>query len=109
EFARNRERPTLVLFYSDHMPPLQPVYEQVKLRGGLAATEHPVPWLLFDNRSDEASTRELRAWELPLLLLDRVHVALDDHFDVMRRLWSQSISDDVANAVARLSYWNGLG
>lgn len=109
DHAGARKRPTLVLLYSDHMPPLQSVYDQVKLRSGDQAAEHPVPWLLFDNRATDMRTRELRAWELPLVLLDRAHIAMDDYFGLMRRAHDASRSDELANHVARLAYWNRLG
>ena len=51
DFVDARERDTLLLIYSDHMPPLSLVFSQVPFQDGRPAEQQPVPWLLINNRS----------------------------------------------------------
>jgi hypothetical protein len=39
----SRERRTLLLFYSDHLPPLNAVFANLRFADGLSAQQQPVP------------------------------------------------------------------
>lgn len=73
DHVARRERPTVVLFYGDHLPALDEVFDQVGFVDGASARTQPVPWLLFDNREPgggQAATGTLRSYHLASLVLD---------------------------------------
>ncbi|MCC6561787.1 MAG: LTA synthase family protein [Xanthomonadales bacterium] len=78
ELARwvmQRQRPTLLLFYGDHLPGLAPALEQWGFDDGLTAVAQATPWLLVDNRSTGTQRIDLHAHELAPWLLARAGIA----------------------------------
>lgn len=78
ELARwvmQRERPTLLLFYGDHLPGLESALDQWGFDDGLPALVQATPWLLVDNRRPAAQRIDLHAHELPVWLLARAGIA----------------------------------
>ncbi|HMN44119.1 MAG TPA: LTA synthase family protein [Povalibacter sp.] len=111
-FVESRQRRTLLLFYSDHLPPLNAVYDSLAFQDGRAAREQPVPWVLFDNRAHESSSRNITAWSLPGLLLSRAGIPHDRYFQALEQLAgtdeaTHAVSDRV-RALALLRYWGRL-
>lgn len=74
-WVMQRERPTLMLFYGDHLPGLAPALDQWGFDDGLAAVTQATPWLLVDNRSSGTQRIDLHAHELPGWLLARAGIA----------------------------------
>ncbi|MBX3726822.1 MAG: LTA synthase family protein [Xanthomonadales bacterium] len=74
DHVARRARPTVVLFYGDHLPALDEVFDQVGFADGARARSQPVPWLLFDNRTPRQRGRTaagiLRSYHLASLVLD---------------------------------------
>ena len=103
-----RRRRTLVLFYSDHLPPLNAIYERVPFRDARIAREQPVPWLLFDNRSNDPAARNVSAWLLPALVLERAGIPGGRYFDLLRDVANNPQQAEEMHALARLHYWTGL-
>ncbi|HEX7111428.1 MAG TPA: LTA synthase family protein, partial [Mizugakiibacter sp.] len=83
-----RQRPTLLLFYGDHLPALVDTYRAVGFVDGGDMMRETVPWLLIDpRRPDEAAPhRALASWMLPGLLLERAGVRDDAWFAFLRTL-----------------------
>ncbi len=114
-FVESRSRRTLLLVYSDHLPPLNAVYESVTFNDGRPAREQPVPWLLVDNRSHESVSRSVTSWSLPGLLLSRAGIPRDRYFDALEQMTSDERAfnagfeaDDTVRALAQLRYWDRL-
>jgi hypothetical protein len=77
-----RKRPTLIVFFGDHLPALMPTYQQAGFRDGQGFLVQTVPYLLIDtSRLDSATPahKDVAAWELPGMLLARTTVH-DNYF-----------------------------
>lgn len=116
EFVQRRERRTLLLFYSDHLPPLHETFARAPFVDGRPPMQQPVPWLLLDNRSQQARVQNLSSWQLPAVLLDQAGVPKDSYFEALEYLASQADALDemfnpnaVIRALAQLQYWQQLG
>jgi phosphoglycerol transferase MdoB-like AlkP superfamily enzyme len=116
DYVQQRERRTLLLFYSDHLPPLNDVFAQTAFTDGKPATQQPALWLLFDNRSQLERSQRLPSWLLPVVLLDQAGVPKGSYFDALAQLASQADAfDEMFNpnaairALAQLQYWRRLG
>ncbi|GAP65510.1 phosphoglycerol transferase [Mizugakiibacter sediminis] len=82
-----RPRPTLLLFYGDHLPALVDAYRALGFVDGGDMLRQTVPWLLIDPRHpQEAPRRDLASWMLPALLLDRAGIRDDAWFAFLRTL-----------------------
>ncbi|HET8898353.1 MAG TPA: LTA synthase family protein, partial [Rhodanobacteraceae bacterium] len=78
-----RARPSLLLFYGDHLPGLGDVY-QLGFDDGRDASEQPVPYLLIEPGQPHAPTRrDLPAWMLGSTILDRAGVRNDPWFALL--------------------------
>lgn len=115
EFVDARERDTLLLIYSDHLPPLIRVFAQLPFRDGRPAEEQPVPWLLIDNRSQEARSDDHPSWFLPAVVLEKAGIADNDYFRILRELRREQnlICDcdtpsETGKALAQLQYFDEL-
>jgi phosphoglycerol transferase MdoB-like AlkP superfamily enzyme len=108
EFVDNRERDTVLLVYSDHLPPLNAVFSQLRFRDGRHAEEQPVPWLLIDNRSRERRTHHISAWLLPTLLAEKTGVTTTPYFAALTHpnmsASATHAPSDAAKVLARLQY-----
>ena len=81
--VRTRGRPTVVLFFGDHLPALPKVYEKLGFVDGRTGPRQLVPWVLW--RSDRTTgaagyAGERRAWMLPSLLLQQAGLRDDPYF-----------------------------
>ncbi|MEN6538540.1 MAG: LTA synthase family protein, partial [Mizugakiibacter sp.] len=83
-----RPRPTLLLFYGDHLPALVDAYRAVGFVDGGDMLRETVPWLLLDpHHPDRAAPRsDLAAWMLPGLLLERAGIRDDAYFALTQTL-----------------------
>jgi phosphoglycerol transferase MdoB-like AlkP superfamily enzyme len=81
-----RSRPTLLVFYGDHLPGLESGYAD-GFDDGNAADQQPVPYLLIEPNAPQAPTREnLPAWMLPAEILARAGVRDDAWFALLQSL-----------------------
>lgn len=115
QFVEARERRTLLLVYSDHLPPLNRVFAQVPFQDGGRPEEQTVPWLLFDNRSNEARTDDQPSWFLPAVVLERAGIRDSQYFELLREIRRQenqscgcSTPGEAATALAQLWYFDQL-
>jgi hypothetical protein len=79
DWVERRERPTLLLFYGDHLPGLPEVFSQLGFADGLPGNRQPVPWLLVDNRREKTGSLALDSHDLPALLLDAASINRDPY------------------------------
>jgi phosphoglycerol transferase MdoB-like AlkP superfamily enzyme len=115
QFVEARERRTLLLVYSDHLPPLNRVFAQLPFQDGGRPEEQKVPWLLFDNRSNEARMDDQPSWFLPAVVLERAGIRDSRYFELLREARRQehqscncSTPGEAATALARLQYFDQL-
>ncbi len=94
QHVQQRKRRTLLLFYGDHLPPLNDVFAQLRFVDGQPAQQQPVPWLLLDNRSRQKRTETTAAWLLPALLLARAGISGGDDYleliETLREHWGSA-------------------
>jgi phosphoglycerol transferase MdoB-like AlkP superfamily enzyme len=76
-----RNRPTLLLFYGDHLPGLTGAYRATGFVDGQDMLSQAGTWLLIDPRNPGNAQRvDMAAWMLPGLLLERAGVHDDAYF-----------------------------
>ncbi|MGN6112402.1 MAG: LTA synthase family protein [Luteimonas sp.] len=78
-----RARPTVVLFFGDHLPALGSTYDRLGFVDGKPARQQPVPWVLL--RSDRPGARVdapagMASWMLPAEVLRLAGLADDPWF-----------------------------
>lgn len=64
DYLKARHRPFVLVFYGDHLPAFQYVYDQARFRNGLAATLQHVPWVAVGSGIGKSGKRDLFAWML---------------------------------------------
>lgn len=81
ELLAHRERPTLLLFYGDHLPALTDTYRTVGFVDGKDMLSEAGTWLLVDPRNPTPAKREaLASWMLPGRLLEQAGIRDDAYF-----------------------------
>lgn len=81
ELLAHRERPTLLLFYGDHLPALTDTYNATGFVNGKDMLSQAGVWLLVDPRNPSAPKQEsLASWMLPGRLLEQAGVRDDAYF-----------------------------
>ncbi|WP_448096242.1 LTA synthase family protein [Luteibacter yeojuensis] len=82
ELLKQRERPTLLLFYGDHLPALTETYDKLGFADGAGMFNQTVPYILIDAHGDgpAAEKADLAAWMLPGKLLEQAGVHDDPYF-----------------------------
>lgn len=84
-----RSRPSVLLFFGDHLPALPPVYIQLGFDDGNDARTQPVPWLLLDSTDPTSGQIDTHSWLLPILLLDAAGLGDDAYFAIISALREQ--------------------
>lgn len=80
-----RERPTLLLFYGDHLPALTNVFQRAGFVDGGSMLSEPGTWLLVDPRKAAKPQRnDVASWMLPGLLLQSAGIRDDGYFALTR-------------------------
>jgi len=82
DLLAHRERPTLLLFYGDHLPALTDVYQRTRFVDGKDMLSQAGTWLMIDPRNPMASGKReaLASWMLPGRLLEQAGVRDDAYF-----------------------------
>jgi phosphoglycerol transferase MdoB-like AlkP superfamily enzyme len=81
ELLAHRERPTLLLFYGDHLPALTDTYNTTGFVDGKDMLSQAGTWLLVDPRNPSPEKHEaLASWMLPGRLLEQAGVRDDAYF-----------------------------
>jgi len=76
-----RGRPTLLLFYGDHLPGLDDAYRETGFVDGQNMLSQAGTWLLIDPRNPGNVQRvDMASWMLPGLLLERAGIHDDAYF-----------------------------
>ena len=80
-----RERPTLLLFYGDHLPALTHTFQTAGFVDGGDMLNEPGTWLLVDPRKAAKPERTaVASWMLPGLLLQAAGIHDDSYFALTR-------------------------
>ncbi|MFC3651785.1 LTA synthase family protein [Dyella humi] len=81
ESLAKRSRPTLLLFYGDHLPGLTSAYRATGFVNGQDMLSQAGTWLLVDPRNPGQPQRiDMASWMLPGLLLERAGIHDDAYF-----------------------------
>lgn len=94
DFVMRRERPTVLLFYGDHLPGLHSTFAQLGFVDGRAPKVQPVPYVFVDNRSSRAQARreDAASWMLPSILLEAAGVPADAYLALVGALRSNPLA-----------------
>ncbi|WP_424682846.1 LTA synthase family protein [Frateuria sp. YIM B11624] len=85
-----RDRPTLLLFYGDHLPALTNSFNATGFVDGGDMLSEPGVWLLLDPRNPGPATHEsLASWMLPGKLLETAGIRGDPYFALTQVLAPQ--------------------
>ncbi len=85
-----RERPTLLLFYGDHLPALGNAFQSAGFVDGGTMLSEPGTWLLVDPRKAAKPQRtDVASWMLPGLLLQNAGIRADSYFALTRLVGPQ--------------------
>jgi phosphoglycerol transferase MdoB-like AlkP superfamily enzyme len=81
ELLAHRDRPTLLLFYGDHLPALTDTYRTTGFVDGKDMLSQASTWLLVEPRNPMPATHEaLASWMLPGRLLEQAGIRDDGYF-----------------------------
>jgi phosphoglycerol transferase MdoB-like AlkP superfamily enzyme len=82
ELLKQRERPTLLLFYGDHLPALVETYDKAGFADGGNMLTQTVPYILIDAHGDGPAPQkgDVASWMLPGKLLEQAGVHDDPYF-----------------------------
>jgi phosphoglycerol transferase MdoB-like AlkP superfamily enzyme len=81
DLLAKRDRPTLLLFYGDHLPGLSGAFETLGFVDGKDMLSQPGAWLLVDPRGGgKAQHEDLASWMLPGKLLEQAGIHDDAYF-----------------------------
>jgi phosphoglycerol transferase MdoB-like AlkP superfamily enzyme len=87
-----RSRPTLLLFYGDHLPGLTDAYRATGFVDGQNMLGQPGTWLLIDPRNPGNPQRvDMASWMLPGLLLERAGIH-DDAYYALTQVLAPSLA-----------------
>jgi phosphoglycerol transferase MdoB-like AlkP superfamily enzyme len=87
-----RNRPTLLLFYGDHLPGLDDAYRETGFIDGQSMLSQAGTWLLIDPRNPGHAQRvDMASWMLPGLLLERAGVH-DDAYYALSQVLAPSLA-----------------
>lgn len=106
-YIKSRERPTLVLYFGDHLPGLGHVYQDLEFDNGLGARQQKTPFLLFSNyplHITSEPTLDIAAWQLATLTLKVADLLGDGAFawfDALyeQQKWSQETAEECQTTV----------
>jgi phosphoglycerol transferase MdoB-like AlkP superfamily enzyme len=81
-----RDRPTLIVFFGDHLPAIVPAFQQAGFKDGKGFLVQTPPYVLIDTARPAAPPVRLdaAAWMLPGMLLDRAGIHDDAYFALTR-------------------------
>lgn len=81
DLLAKRSRPTLLLFYGDHLPGLTGAYQATGFVNGQDMLSQAGTWLLIDPRNPGQAQRiDMASWMLPGMLLERAGIHDDAYF-----------------------------
>jgi len=81
DLLAKRSRPTLLLFYGDHLPGLAGAYHSTGFVDGQNMLSQAGTWLLVDPRNPSEPQRiDMASWMLPGMLLERAGIHDDAYF-----------------------------
>jgi phosphoglycerol transferase MdoB-like AlkP superfamily enzyme len=91
---KQRERPTLLLFYGDHLPALVETYDKAGFVNGDTMLTQTVPYVLIDAHGDGPAPvkADLAAWMLPGKLLEQAGIHDDPYFALTQVVGQQLAS-----------------
>jgi phosphoglycerol transferase MdoB-like AlkP superfamily enzyme len=92
DLLSHRERPTVLLFYGDHLPALIETYDKAGFVNSQPMTIQQVPWIMFDTRNSHAARADMAAWALPGMVLDRAGIHDDGYFALTQVLAPQLVA-----------------
>ena len=90
------EEPTLVVFFSDHIPPFgRLAYEELGMDMG-EAEGHLVPYFIWSNRENLSQKADIKAWQLGPYALSLAGITSDPFFQHVETLRTQGLNQDEA-------------
>ena len=92
EYLRSRDRPTVLLFFGDHLPGLGSVFKQLGFKNSKRPREQETVYLLISNQPLGATIipETITAWQLSTYLLKSLGLLADSQF-----AWFDSLYDTV--------------
>ena len=87
EGLKARRRPTVLLFFGDHLPGLRDVFETKGFHDKRPGTKQFVPWVLLrTDRPEERTIQHAQSWMLPGMVLHLAGLDDDPYFALTRAL-----------------------
>jgi len=87
EGLKARKRPTVLLFFGDHLPGLRDVFETAGFHDKRPGTKQFVPWVLLrTDRPDERTVPHAQSWMLPGMVLHLAGLDDDPYFALTQAL-----------------------
>jgi phosphoglycerol transferase MdoB-like AlkP superfamily enzyme len=105
---RARSRPTVVLFFGDHLPGILKVYDQLGFVDGKTGPRQLVPWVLWRSDQPQLATGydgDMQSWMLPAKVLQVAGLGNDPFFAI-----EAAVSDRLRDATGpeRRMLLNGM-
>lgn len=101
DLINQRERPTVMLFFGDHLPGLAKVYQSLRFKNGKGPREQETNYLLAANEAAETVLGEVQfpqhmaTWQMSAYLLDSLGLAGTSQFAWFNRLYDSAAIEDM--------------
>lgn len=95
--VQQRDRPTVVLFFGDHLPGLHQTFEQAGFGDGHTPLTHPVPFLaLAHPKPLKTAWQPAAAHQLGIWLMDAIDLPLPGDYALLADRWRVTGAPEVA-------------
>jgi len=99
QYVAKRKKPTIMLFFGDHLPGLTNIYEKLGFRNGKTPKEQATDYIVIGNFRFEWPHKKLASWQISTELLTRLQLLGTSQFRIYQELytateqWSQADPD----------------
>jgi len=89
-YIAKRKKPTLLLFFGDHLPGLTRVYQELGFRNEKNPKEQTTDYIVVGNFQFEWPHQKLAAWQIATELLSQLELQGNSQFQIYQELYAES-------------------
>lgn len=93
DYLEHRKRPYVLVFYGDHLPGFELVYQKTTFRDGLTADHQRVPWVAVGSEHGNGPRRNIYAWMLPEEVLQLAQIKGPEYLNLASAAGRLALAD----------------